>query len=157
MVNTDSKVNIPSLNSRWKGCDVFVLAIGWTDKLPLLCGNWTVNEVEESSSEPLENMVFGNSVVKSIYSPLIILSLMLRGTGGRSWLVEVIKLLGIVFISEEITLRWHMHESVRWYQIKVVYWICASNLVYLTSYLALQWVSNQQPDELLYVNFNLLY
>ena len=57
--------------------------------------------MEESSSEPLENMVFGNSVVKSVYSPLIILSLILGGTGGRSWSVKVVKLVGIVFISED--------------------------------------------------------
>ena len=43
-------------------------------------------------------MVFDNSVVKSIYSPLIILSLILRGTGGRSRSEEVVKLVGIVFI-----------------------------------------------------------
>ena len=78
-----------------------VLAVGSTDKLPLMCGNWTVNEVEESSSRLLENMMFGNSVAKSIYSPLIILSLILGGTGGRSWSVEVVKLVGIVFIIED--------------------------------------------------------
>ena len=47
-------------------------------------------------------MIFGNSVVKSVYSPLIILSLILGGSGGRSWLVEVVKLVGIVFIIEDL-------------------------------------------------------
>ena len=36
-----------------------------------------------------------------MYSPLIILSLILGGTGGRSWSVEVVKLVGIVFIIED--------------------------------------------------------
>ena len=43
--------------------------------------------------------MLGNSVAKSIYSPLIILSLILGGTGGRSWSVEVVILVGIVFIT----------------------------------------------------------
>ena len=39
--------------------------------------------------------MFGNSVAKSICSPLIILSLILGGTEGRSWSVEVVILVGL--------------------------------------------------------------
>ena len=57
--------------------------------------------MEESSFEPLENMVFGNSVVKSIHLCLIILSLILGGTEGRSWSVEVVKQVVIIFVIKD--------------------------------------------------------
>ena len=50
---------------------------------PLLDGNWKVKEVVPSGSVPLENMALGSKVTKSIYSPFIMHSLTLGGTGGR--------------------------------------------------------------------------
>ena len=69
------------------------------ERSPVLCGNWTVNE--QSGSGPPENMAFGNHIVKSIYSPLMIRSLILGGTGGRSWSVGLATLVGIVFIKDD--------------------------------------------------------
>ena len=53
------------------------------EKSPEPDGNWTVNEVECSGSTLLESMALGINVVKSMYSPLIIRSLIFAGMGGR--------------------------------------------------------------------------
>ena len=56
---------------------------GSNARSPLLDGNWTLKEFALSSSIPLENIALGNSVMKSMNSPVIICSLSLCGTGGR--------------------------------------------------------------------------
>ena len=56
---------------------------GQTEISPLLDGNWKVKEVELSGSVLLEKMALGSRVAKSIYSPFIMRSLSLGGTGGR--------------------------------------------------------------------------
>ena len=65
--------------------DVILLGVvaGLTEMSPLLDGNWKVKEVELSGSVLLENMALGSRVAKFMYSPFIMRSLTLGGTGGR--------------------------------------------------------------------------
>jgi len=59
----------------------FGLVAGWTEMSSLEEGRWTVTKPGKSGSVLLENMALDDKKAKSMYSPLMICSLTLGGTG----------------------------------------------------------------------------